>query len=506
MQKITKSLSIILPTHILRSNDPRTLLCGIFSAWLPLSTALLVSVAEHLPTPVTAQASRMPAIISEIPGGSKINPEIREALTNLTSKGTSPAVAYVSKMVMVSSNDISQKKKPVTAQDFEYFKAHKFTGNGDSMRPNVLSTLGTNQEKNIDFESLSLQNCRTESDDARENLIGFARLYCGRLEVGNYVYVLSPKYNTGIVHQSGPSKVQIKSLYLIMGRTFEPISSVSAGAIFGIGGLENYVTKSATLSSQLQGAVNLASINLHNPLILRVALEPKNPADLQKMIKGLKLLEQSDPCVIYEVLESGEHVILTAGELHLQRCLNDLGERYAKCPIQVSEPTVPYRESIVPAPGTNMPKNEALPRGIIFATTPSKWLSLKMQIRPLPVSITKFLQENSSLLRKVVQLRADEKAKNKFYEGEEDMNYYSAAAAEQSLADYLSSDELSVQYQNFTSSLHGTIANIEDDDNIWIDMIDKIAAFGPRRYGANVLIDCTAGNVLNSLYVFITFF
>ena len=62
--------------------------------------------------------------------------------------------------------------------------------------------------------------------------------------------------------------------------------------------------------------------------IVRVALEPENPYDLDKMINGLKLLVQSDPCAEYEQLPSGEHVILTAGELHLKRCLKDLEERY----------------------------------------------------------------------------------------------------------------------------------------------------------------------------------
>ena len=37
-----------------------------------------------------------------------------------------------------------------------------------------------------------------------------------------------------------------------------------------------------------------------------------------KLIEGLHLLNQADPCVEVLVQETGEHVILTAGEVHLE--------------------------------------------------------------------------------------------------------------------------------------------------------------------------------------------
>jgi ribosome assembly protein 1 len=52
--------------------------------------------------------------------------------------------------------------------------------------------------------------------------------------------------------------------------------------------------------------------------IVRVALEPAVPADMTKLITGLKLLVQSDPCVESFQQQTGEHVIVTAGELHLE--------------------------------------------------------------------------------------------------------------------------------------------------------------------------------------------
>jgi hypothetical protein len=41
-------------------------------------------------------------------------------------------------------------------------------------------------------------------------------------------------------------------------------------------------------------------------------------ADMPKVVRGLRLLSQSDPCVETFQQQTGEHVILTAGELHLE--------------------------------------------------------------------------------------------------------------------------------------------------------------------------------------------
>ena len=65
------------------------------------------------------------------------------------------------------------------------------------------------------------------------------------------------------------------------------------------------------------------------------------------MMRGIKLLVKYDPCAEYEQFESGEHVLLTAVELHLERSLADLEGRFARCEIAAGEPIVPYRETIV---------------------------------------------------------------------------------------------------------------------------------------------------------------
>lgn len=49
---------------------------------------------------------------------------------------------------------------------------------------------------------------------------------------------------------------------------------------------------------------------------------------MSALINGLRLLNQADACVKVYIQETGEHVLVTAGEVHLQRCIDDLKYRY----------------------------------------------------------------------------------------------------------------------------------------------------------------------------------
>src|SRR6187402_2011573 len=92
-EKIAKSLNITLPPHITRSRDPRAILTTLFSSWLPLSTALLVSVIESLPSPPAAQEGRVPGLIDASPGASHVDPALREAMVHFKTSKDAPVVA-----------------------------------------------------------------------------------------------------------------------------------------------------------------------------------------------------------------------------------------------------------------------------------------------------------------------------------------------------------------------------------------------------------------------------
>jgi elongation factor 2 len=80
--------------------------------------------------------------------------------------------------------------------------------------------------------------------------------------------------------------------------------------------------------------------------VVKVAVKAKDGKDLPKLVEGLKKLSKSDPLVVCQTEESGEHVIAGCGELHVEICLKDLREEYAQCDFTVSDPVVSYRETV----------------------------------------------------------------------------------------------------------------------------------------------------------------
>lgn len=495
LEKVTKSLSITLPPHILRSRDPKAILQAVFSAWLPLSTALLVSVIEYLPSPPHAQAARMPEMINESPGAGSVAQAVQNAIVNFETGRSYPVVAYVSKMVAIPESELPKERRrngttlsPDEAREMarrkraEIAKAQAEAGGLDrvSETTNGIGNTAIGDEEDEEEESTA------EQSEDPEHLIGFARLYSGTLSVGDEVYVLPPKFTPLYPHASPePKKVAVKALYLLMGRALEPLQTVPAGVVFGIEGLEGHILKTGTLCSQLEGGVNLAGVTMASQPIVRVALEPVNPMDLNKMVKGLKLLEQSDPCAMYEQLESGEHVILTAGELHLERCLKDLRERFAKCEVQAGEPIVPYRETIVKAEEMEPPKNKDLPRGTIVATTASKTLSVRLSVRPLPTNVTEFLIENGGSIHKFyAEKKAQEDSDNAEAEGRlrEDNAH---------LGEHGGQERGTLSLVDFRAKLQAALDEVKDEREIWRKVVPRVSAFGPRRVGPNLFIDAT---------------
>ncbi|RHZ42348.1 hypothetical protein DYB26_015914, partial [Aphanomyces astaci] len=101
----------------------------------------------------------------------------------------------------------------------------------------------------------------------------------------------------------------------------------------------------ATLASTV-ACPSLAKMPYQAKPIVRVAVEPEDPRHFAELEAGLQRLYRSDPTVEVHVQETGEHVIVALGELHLERCVKDLTERFAKVPLRVSEPLVGFRETI----------------------------------------------------------------------------------------------------------------------------------------------------------------
>ena len=109
-------------------------------------------------------------------------------------------------------------------------------------------------------------------------------------------------------------KATISKLYLLLGRELEELSEVKAGNIVGIGGLENYILKSATISSNV-ACTPFVEITQSAAPILRVAVEPELSSDLKALVSGLHLLNQADANVQVLIHSDIDHGHLYTGQL-----------------------------------------------------------------------------------------------------------------------------------------------------------------------------------------------
>jgi ribosome assembly protein 1 len=412
-----------------------------------------------------------------------------------------PVVAYVSKMVSVPESELPENKRkgggtlsPDEARELarrkraEIARAQALDENGNDPTHGIIDALQTTTIND------SVTNDEKLPDP--EHLIGFARIYSGMLSVGDSIYVLPPKFSPAHPHKSPePQKATVTALYLLMGRGLETLQSVPAGVVFGIGGLEGHILKSGTICSQLEGSVNLAGINMGSQPIVRVALEPVNPGDLDKMIRGLHLLVQSDASAEYEQFASGEHVLLTAGELHLERCLTDLRERFARCEIQAGEPIVPYRETIVRAEEMRPAANKELGRGTVIGVTTSKQVTVRLRVRPLPAEVTSFLHKNSTAIKRLYSERKAEEEKKSIIENGVDEN----ADFDEVDEDGSTRETRVLSPEDFKNQLQQAFENVKGEREIWSEAVERITAFGPRRTGPNILVDATKAGVCGKL-------
>jgi len=181
------------------------------------------------------------------------------------------------------------------------------------------------------------------SDKGR--FFAFGRVFAGTIFSGQKVRIMGSNYEVG--KKDDLSIKNIQRVVIMMGRKTEPVDSVPVGNTCALVGIDQFLVKSGTLSTD-ETSYPIITMKFSVSPVVRVAVEPKNPADLPKLVEGLKRLSKSDPLVQCTIEESGEHIVAGAGELHLEICLKDLQEDFmGGAELIISEPVVSFRETVI---------------------------------------------------------------------------------------------------------------------------------------------------------------
>lgn len=149
---------------------------------------------------------------------------------------------------------------------------------------------------------------------------------------------------------------EVETVAIPRGRGRTVVSAAKAGNWVLLSGVDANIAKTATIVGLGDGTAASNGIQIFAPLkflfaggesVIRLAIEPLNPAELPKMVDGLRSVSKAYPMVKTKVEESGEHVLLGTGELFLDCVMHDLRHVYSNIEIKVADPIVSFRETVV---------------------------------------------------------------------------------------------------------------------------------------------------------------
>jgi elongation factor 2 len=179
--------------------------------------------------------------------------------------------------------------------------------------------------------------------DPQAGRVATGRLFSGTVKDGDEIYLVDAKR---------PGKVQSVNIY--MGNTREVVSMLPAGNIPALLGLD-YAVAGETIST-VKSIPAFESIKYVSEPVVTIAVEPKHPKDLPKLVEALRRITVEDPNLIVKINEeTGETLMAGMGVLHLEIATSLLQE--AGLNITTTQPLINYRETVRTKAGPIMSKS-----------------------------------------------------------------------------------------------------------------------------------------------------
>lgn len=263
----------------------------------------------------------------------------------------------------------------------------------------------------------------------KSKFFAFGRVFSGTAEPGMKVRIMGPNYKQNDPDSNDLFLKNLTRCVCMIGNQPVSFDKVPCGNIIALSGVDKYLAKSGTITNY-DLAYSIKCMKFTVSPVVRCAVEPENPSDLNKFLEGLKRLCRSDQLVQCEI-DNGQHVIAGAGELHLEICLRDLEKLYAKVPIRKSNPIVKYKETVTAQSNQNC-----------LGKTPNKLNRIYMTAEPLSEKFCTDIEEGK------ITLNQDAKQRAKYLVEE-----------------------------------HGF--DVNESKKIW--------CFGPNQFDSNILVDVTKG-------------
>jgi elongation factor 2 len=210
--------------------------------------------------------------------------------------------------------------------------------------------------------------------DPHAGLVATGRLFSGTINEGDRIYLVGAKKDY---------RVQQVSMY--MGAYREVVGKIGTGNIAAVLGLDL-----ARAGETLVGINNkdtmvpFENIQYVSEPVITIAIEPKHPRELPRLIELMDRLAIDDPNLVTKInKETGEYLLSGMGELHLEIAVKFLKEYGGGLELITSQPLVVYRET-------------ASTKGVVaMAKSPNKHSRFWVQVEPLDQNVIDLMEKGA---------------------------------------------------------------------------------------------------------------
>jgi elongation factor 2 len=198
--------------------------------------------------------------------------------------------------------------------------------------------------------------------DPQAGVVSTGRIFSGTIRKGQDVYLLIAN-----------KQYKIQQVAIYMGQYREIVEEIPSGNLVALLGLDQGRAGETLVNmADSKGAIGFESIKYISDPVLTVAVEPKRPTDLPRLIDAMQKLSIQDPNLVATInQETGEYLLSGMGELHLEIAIKDLGREH-RLDVTATEPTVVYRETIQKAVGPFMGKSPNKHNRVWFDIEPTE--------------------------------------------------------------------------------------------------------------------------------------
>uniref|UniRef100_A0A7E4W7P8 Tr-type G domain-containing protein n=1 Tax=Panagrellus redivivus TaxID=6233 RepID=A0A7E4W7P8_PANRE len=246
-----------------------------------------------------------------------------------------------------------------------------------------------------------------------EDATGFhvlGRVLSGTLQAGSEVRILGENYS--IQDEEDSCVVMVGRLWLPVARYNIEVTSVPAGNLVLIEGVDSPIVKTATIVGKEPSDDELficRPLKFNTKSVVKLSVEPINPSELPKMLDSLRKVNKSYPLLTTRVEESGEHVLLGTGELYLDCVMHDIRKVFSEIDIKVADPVVSFCETVVETSSLKC-----------FAQTPNTKNKLTMIAEPLEKGLAEDIEGE------IVKIGWNRKQISDFFKTKYDWDYLAA--------------------------------------------------------------------------------